>query len=233
MNKILNGHGDMRRRAGDAHVSASPASEIVESGGLCRPTIARDLELGARMIEWCHNGQQVNRHVDRAGNRRNFSRGQPASRVDAVSDDKQRAMTIGALADAGGSVGDCVVERCLAPGRSFEADTTDALEILREPHDLLKLRVERKQRGLVRPEFAGSWWPQPPPRGPVHVAAHSHAAADVEEDGEADRRIARVEVDDLCRLPSIEHGEIGFLEIANDSTVFSANRYAQGDEVDA
>ena len=49
--QILNGDGDMRRRTRHAHVSASPASEIVERRGLRGATVARDFELGAGMIE--------------------------------------------------------------------------------------------------------------------------------------------------------------------------------------
>jgi hypothetical protein len=67
--QVLNGHRDVRRRTGDTHVAASPSSEIVERCGLCRPTVARDLELRAGMIERGDHGQEVNRYIDRAGNR--------------------------------------------------------------------------------------------------------------------------------------------------------------------
>src|SRR4029434_6127665 len=147
--QILNGHGDVRRRTGNTHVPASPASEIVEGGGLRRPTIARDLELGARMIERRHDGQKVNGHVDRAGYRRDLRRSESAACVDSISDDEQGAMTVCAFTDAGRGVADRVIERGLAPGGALEADTTYVLQILREPHHLSNLRIEGKQRSLV------------------------------------------------------------------------------------
>jgi hypothetical protein len=54
--QVLNGHRDVRRRAGDTHVAASPSSQVVERCGLGRPTIARDLELSAGMIERRNHG---------------------------------------------------------------------------------------------------------------------------------------------------------------------------------
>jgi hypothetical protein len=62
--QVLNGHRDVRRRAGDAHVAASPSSEIVQRRSPCGPTIACDLELSAGMIERRDYGQEVNRYID-------------------------------------------------------------------------------------------------------------------------------------------------------------------------
>src|SRR5262245_31828013 len=137
--QILNGHGDVRRRTGDAHVAASPASEIIERCGLRRPTIARDLELSTGMIERRYDSQKVNGHVDRAGDRRDLRRSESTPCVDSISDNEQGAMTVCAFTDARRGIADCVIERGLAPGRAGEADTTDVVQILREPDYLPQL----------------------------------------------------------------------------------------------
>jgi len=62
--QILDRSGRMRGRARNAHVPASPAREIFESGGLCGAAVTNDLEFRAGMIERRNHSQQVHRNLD-------------------------------------------------------------------------------------------------------------------------------------------------------------------------
>ena len=69
--------------------------------------------------------------------------------------------------------------------------------------------------------------------GAVHVPADGHAAADVEQHGETDRRLARIEIAKFPRRAAVNHLEIGFLEIADDAPPPVANGRRDRDDFNA
>ena len=68
--EVLNGLYRVLGLAGNTHVAAGPASQIGQRCGVRLLTVGSDdRKLTARMVERICNNQQVDRNVDRAGDR--------------------------------------------------------------------------------------------------------------------------------------------------------------------
>ena len=67
----------------------------------------------------------------------------------------------------------------------------------------------------------------------VHVSADAHAAADVEQDGDADGRIARIKILDSARDTGIDDHKVGLAQVANHAAVVVAYGGGDGHDFDA
>src|SRR5687768_2344905 len=101
------------------------------------------------MVQGIDNCEEIDGNIDRAGEPRYFRRGHPASRVNAVRDDEQRAMTAGAPGHGRCRRGDRIVERREAPWLACEAHASDVVEILGEADDFLQPRIKGKEGRFV------------------------------------------------------------------------------------
>src|SRR6266849_962671 len=90
----------LSRRARHEYVPAGPGGEIRERTGEGRALDRRGRDVFRRVVDGSDDAEDVDRHVDRAGNRRHVSRLQPAGVVGAVGEDDDRAAPAFTLADA-------------------------------------------------------------------------------------------------------------------------------------
>src|SRR5262249_47697227 len=144
-----------------------------------------------------------------------------AGRIGAVSKDDDGAAAPFALPYAPGGQRDGVVERGLAEGNLARQPGWQSLQADRARCDLVEMRVEGEDRGLVA-------------RGiePTHdvvgrlsriLQMTFHATADVEQHRDADAGQIVPEVLDVSRLAPVEDFEITRREIRDESSFPVAN----------
>src|SRR4030095_6877442 len=108
-----------------------------------------------------------------------------------------------------------------------KAHRTDPIKISGESHHFLKLRIERVERRFVAARRQTRQDGANRVACPVHVAADAHAAADIEENREANRRLAGIEILDRTCNPRVDNLKVRFLQISDNaaSAVADRNRY--------
>ena len=128
--------------------------------GDCVPGPRRNV--GRRVVDRRDDAEDVDRHVDRAGDAGHFARRQPAGVVVAVGEDHDRAAAAVACARRAQPFGRS--RRAATWRRTASPSTSDSgsAETARERRDLVEPGVEREDRRLVRRSPASSGDAAPP-----------------------------------------------------------------------
>ena len=144
------GHAGMRRRADVAETAAGPAGHTRQARGL---VCLRDTRRPIAMLEWRDHGHHIDRHVDRAGHRRHFGRGQCAARVNSIRNYDERAPMRAPVADLAGGFRHRVVQRRHAGRGEVPECAANLIVVGRERGLAANGSIERKERHFVSTRF--------------------------------------------------------------------------------
>jgi len=222
----------LRRRAGHEQLSAGGAREIAE-----RPFGL----LALRSLLAIHirdDGHHVDRHVDAAGDAGHLLRLQLARGVETVGehDDRPAPGVAGtAVHDAARGLRDRVVERSLAVGRDAGERALDRAGVGGERLQRLQVHVEAEHRRFVRVHREAQR-AQHVARGRARVfetRRQPHAAADVEQQRNAHRRVVvGTEIDEIPSHAPLFDDEVVLAEIPREPALAIPHDRGDRNEVD-
>jgi hypothetical protein len=201
----------LRRRAGDERVPAGPVGQIHQRSGQTRACGRSRGGLGRRIVDGRNNSENVDRHVDPAGDGGNLRRLHPAPVVAAVGEDHHRAAPPLAYPDALGGLRDRIVQRRRAKRDDRRHRFRQRLEIVRERHRFVEACVEGENGRLV-----AAIKPVEKMRGGFTRAGEVpfHAAADVEQQRHTDAGRVGTEIGNRSRPSGVEDFKISRREVA-------------------
>jgi hypothetical protein len=199
------GEAPLRRRAGDEGMSPGPVRQIHQRSGEGRALRRRGGGLGAGIVDRRNDAEDVDRHVNPAGNRRDLGRLQAARVVASVGKHDNRAAAAFASADAPGCLRNRIVQRRRAERDESRHRLGQRLEIPRERLGLVQPGVERVHRSLVaRVEPAQKVSGRFTRAGQMPF----HAAADIEQKRDAHTAGLGTEVSNGARPAGVEDFKI-------------------------
>jgi hypothetical protein len=137
------------RRAGDKRVTAGPCGKVGERAGERRMFGRRGSGFRSRIVDRRDDPEDVNRHVDTAGNGRYLRRLHAAPVVVTVGEYDDRAAAAFTRADAFGRLSDGVVQRGGAKRNDRAHRVRQRFEAGRERLHFIEPGVEREHRRLV------------------------------------------------------------------------------------
>ena len=225
----------MRRRDRDEQIPPSPSRKIRQAAAHRPRAIIRV----PRVVNRRHHREDVHRNVDAAGDRGNFTCGQPALRIDTVGEhDDCRPLRHAAftathlLRHRPGRFGDRVEERRLAERWIHVLDSLlEPGEVGGELRDALQPRIEREQRCLVAFLERAQKVPGCLLRV-VGLRAHAHTAADVKEHRYPNRTIRfRLEPHDSPPLTPFDDDEVVAREVGDEPAFLVPNHRADRHQI--
>ena len=221
----------LSRRACHHHVSAGPGGKIGERTGECHALDRMRRVLGKRVVDGRNDAEDVDRNVDGARDRRDVRRLQPAVVIGTVGKDDDRAPATLALADPARGQRDRVVKRGGAERHDRRHRIRQRPQARREGRALVEVRIERVDGRLIARRVE--------PAQDVHRRFACvrqmafHAAADVEEHGDADAGEIALKIADGPRLAAVEHLEIARRQVLDEAPFRIADHCRDPDHVDA
>jgi hypothetical protein len=203
----------LSRRAGHERMAASPRREIRELPRKRRRAGGNRCGFCSRIVDGRHDGEDVDRHIDLAGDGRHVRGLQSARVVPTVCKNDNGAPPAFAFPGTPGGLRDRIVERRCPEGHDGGHGVRQCFETRRKRLDFLEARIERENRRFIaglepaQKMFGGL------PRVRQMVF---HTAADIEQQRDADARGLAMEIGDRSWPARFQNLEIARREIADE-----------------